>query len=163
MKRVKKKKKICKSSKLLIPIKFSLWNWESSLLVDCRVPLLFRCFAPQNRTEESVLSSGLFCCVQSGLPDDRSPRTKQSAWTFFGSERRPIMGKVSGKTHTKAQLDHWANLHNPNNKAYQADADNRANQMNPNHRAHQRTHNANRRNKAHWMPEWAPDYPEYDD
>lgn len=42
------------------------------------------------------------------------------------------MGKVSGKTHTKAQLDHWANLHNPNNKAYQADADNRANQMNPN-------------------------------
>ena len=41
------------------------------------------------------------------------------------------MGRVSGKTHTKAQLDHWANLHNPNNKAYQADADNRANQMNP--------------------------------
>ena len=36
------------------------------------------------------------------------------------------MGKVSGKTHTQAQLDHWANLHNPNNKAYQADADNRA-------------------------------------
>ena len=106
------------------------------------VPLLFRCFAPQNRTEESVLSSALFCCVQSGLPDDRSPRTKQSAWTFFGSERRPIMGKVSGKTHTKEQLDHWANLHNPNNKAYRADADNRANQMNPNHRTHQRTHNA---------------------
>ena len=52
------------------------------------------------------------------------------------------MGKVSGKTHTKAQLDHWANLHNPNNKAYQADADNRANQMNPNHRSHQRTHKA---------------------
>ena len=101
------------------------------------VPLLFRCFAPQNRTGESVLSSGLFCCVQSGLPDDRSPRTKQSAWAFFGSERRLIMGKVSGKTHTKAQLDHWANLHNPNNKAYQADADNRANQMNPNHRSHQ--------------------------
>lgn len=47
------------------------------------VPLLFRCFAPQNRTGESVLSSGLFCCVQSGLPDDRSPRTKQSAWAFF--------------------------------------------------------------------------------
>lgn len=62
------------------------------------------------------------------------------------------MGKVSGKTHTKAQLDHWANLHNPNNKAYQADADNRANQMNPNHRSHQRIHNANRRNKAYWVP-----------
>ena len=62
------------------------------------------------------------------------------------------MGKVSGKTHTKEQLDHWANLHNPNNKTYRTDADNRANQMNPNHR-----------NKAHWMPLWAPDYPEYDD
>lgn len=73
------------------------------------------------------------------------------------------MGKVSGKTHTKEQLDHWANLHNPNNKAYRADADNRANQMKPNHRSHQRIHNANRRNKAHWMPLWAPDYPEYDD
>ena len=59
------------------------------------------------------------------------------------------MGKVSGKTHTKAQLDHWANLHNPNNKAYRADADNRANQMNPNHRTHQRTHNANRRNRQY--------------
>lgn len=62
------------------------------------------------------------------------------------------MGKVSGKTHTKEQLDHWANLHNPNNKTYRTDADNRANQMNPNHRTHQKTHNANRRNKAHWMP-----------
>ena len=73
------------------------------------------------------------------------------------------MRKVSGKTHTKEQLDHWANLHNPNNKAYRADADNRANQMNQNHRSHQRTQNANRRNKAHWMPLWAPDYPAYDD
>ena len=68
------------------------------------VPLLFRCFAPQNRTGESVLSSGLFCCVQSGLPDDRSPRTKQSAWAFLGSERRLIMGKVSGKG--QIQHDH---------------------------------------------------------
>ena len=73
------------------------------------------------------------------------------------------MGKVSGKKHTKEQLDHWANLHNPNNKAYRADADNRANQKNPNHRSHQKTHNANRRNKAYWVPDWVPDYPEYDD
>lgn len=27
---------------------------------------------------------------------------------------------VSGKTHTKQQLDDYANQHNPNNKAYQA-------------------------------------------
>ena len=34
------------------------------------------------------------------------------------------MGKVSGKMRTKEQLDHWANLHNPNNRVYQANADN---------------------------------------
>lgn len=33
---------------------------------------------------------------------------------------------VSGKTHTKAQLDDYANQHNPNNKAYQADKENRS-------------------------------------
>lgn len=27
---------------------------------------------------------------------------------------------VSGKTYTKAQLDNYANQHNPNNKAYKA-------------------------------------------
>ena len=73
------------------------------------------------------------------------------------------MGKVSGKTHTKEQLDNWANQHNPNNIAYKANADNNANQMNPNRRTHQQAHNANRRNKQSWTPEWAPDYPEYDD
>lgn len=71
--------------------------------------------------------------------------------------------KVSGKTHTKEQLDNWANQHNPNNKAYRANADNHSNQKNPNHRTHQQAHNANRRNKQHWTPEWAPDYPDYDD
>ena len=46
------------------------------------------------------------------------------------------MGKcghgVSGYTHTQAQLDHYANQHNPNNDAYQAELDNHANQCNPN-------------------------------
>ena len=32
---------------------------------------------------------------------------------------------VSGKTHTKEQLDAYANQHNPNNKAYRADEQNR--------------------------------------
>ena len=27
---------------------------------------------------------------------------------------------VSGKTHTQQQLNHYANQHNPNNKAYRA-------------------------------------------
>ena len=46
------------------------------------------------------------------------------------------MGKgghgVSGYTHTQAQLDHYANQHNPNNDAYQAELDNHAKQCNPN-------------------------------
>ena len=55
------------------------------------------------------------------------------------------MGKISGKTHTKEQLDNWANQNNPNNKAY---------------RANQKSH---RRNTPFIWPDWAPDYPEYDD
>lgn len=73
------------------------------------------------------------------------------------------MKKVSGKTHTKAQLDHWANQNNPNNKAYRANLNNRADQSNPNRRSHQAIHNAQRRAKAYAWPEWAPDYPEWDD
>ncbi len=34
---------------------------------------------------------------------------------------------VSGKTHTKQQLDAYANQHNPNNKAYLADQKNQDN------------------------------------
>lgn len=33
---------------------------------------------------------------------------------------------VSRKTHTKAQLDNYANQHNPNNKAYQANLRNQS-------------------------------------
>ena len=73
------------------------------------------------------------------------------------------MKKVSGKTHTKEQLDNWANQNNPNNKAYQANLNNRCNQSNPNRRSHQANHNARRRSKADSWPEWAPDYPEWDD
>lgn len=72
------------------------------------------------------------------------------------------MKKVSGKTHTKEQLDNWANQHNPNNKAYKANADNHANQMNPKHKTHQAIHNARRRSKKYVEPIWIPDYPEYD-
>ena len=71
--------------------------------------------------------------------------------------------KVSGKTHTKEQLDNWANQNNPNNPAYRANRNNRAVQLNPNHKTHQQIHNADRRHKGQLMPAWAPDYPEYDD
>ena len=35
-------------------------------------------------------------------------------------------GGVSSKTHSKQQLDAYADQHNPNNKAYHADQKNRA-------------------------------------
>ena len=73
------------------------------------------------------------------------------------------MGKVSGKTHTKEQLDNWANQNNPNNKAYKSNADNCSRQLNQNRKTHQAIHNSRRRNKAYIWPDWAPDYPEYDD
>ena len=74
-----------------------------------------------------------------------------------------MSNKVSGKTHTKEQLDNWANQHNPNNKAYKDNANNRSNQLNPKHKTHQQSHNAKRRYKTYEIPQWAPDYPEYDD
>ena len=37
-------------------------------------------------------------------------------------------GGVSSKTHTKQQLDHYANQHNPNNKAYIANKTNEVKQ-----------------------------------
>lgn len=66
--------------------------------------------------------------------------------------------KVSGKAHTKAQLDDWANQHNPNNKAYKARIDNTAKQT-----THSQRHNAQRRHRDQIWPDWVPDYPEYDD
>ncbi len=47
---------------------------------------------------------------------------------------------VSGHTHTKAQLDHYANQHNPNNRAYRAEQNNRSNQCNPNNPTHYGKH-----------------------
>lgn len=40
---------------------------------------------------------------------------------------------VSKYTHTRNQLNHYANQHNSNNATYQKNADNHANQRNPNH------------------------------
>ncbi|MDE6659993.1 MAG: hypothetical protein K2K01_07795 [Eubacterium sp.] len=37
---------------------------------------------------------------------------------------------VSGKTHTRQQLNDYANQHNPNNKAYKANQNNRQVQKN---------------------------------
>lgn len=48
-------------------------------------------------------------------------------------------GGVSGNTHTKEQLDHFANQNNPNNQTHQSNWDNHANQLNPNNDRHQET------------------------
>ncbi|MBO4540037.1 MAG: hypothetical protein J5781_07135 [Clostridia bacterium] len=44
---------------------------------------------------------------------------------------------VSSYTHTKQQLDNYANQHNPNNAAYKANKDNHSNQCNPNNKNYQ--------------------------
>lgn len=46
------------------------------------------------------------------------------------------MSKVSGKTHSQSQINHFANQNNPNNQAYKANANNHSNQMNPNNSAY---------------------------
>ena len=43
----------------------------------------------------------------------------------------------SGNTHSQEQLDHYANLNNPNNSAYQSDLDNHSDQLNPNNDKYQ--------------------------
>lgn len=40
--------------------------------------------------------------------------------------------KVSSKTHTKQQLNNYANQNNPNNKAYKANVDNHNKQVSTN-------------------------------
>lgn len=40
--------------------------------------------------------------------------------------------KVSSKTHTKQQLDNYANQNNPNSKAYKANVDNHNKQVSTN-------------------------------
>ncbi len=49
--------------------------------------------------------------------------------------------KVSSKTHTKHQLDHYANQHNSNNAAYWANINNHANQLNPNNSNYSKKNN----------------------
>lgn len=45
------------------------------------------------------------------------------------------MGKVSGNTHTNAQMNHHANQSNPNNGVHKSAMNNHSNQCNPNHTA----------------------------
>ena len=44
---------------------------------------------------------------------------------------------VSSHTHTQQQINNYANQHNPNNSAHQANNNNHANQLNPNNSNYQ--------------------------
>lgn len=140
-------RQMSKTSRLSIPFKFSLRNWKSSCVLTVVVPLLFRCFTPQNRAEIGFSYVGLVLSRVKQLSGWLRSTHKTKCVDLLGSERRKNMGKVSGKTHTKEQLDNWANQNNPNNKAYKANNNNHSNQLNPNHKTHQATHNADRRNR----------------
>ena len=46
-------------------------------------------------------------------------------------------GGVSSYTHTRQQMNNYANQHNPNNSAYRANHNNHSNQLNPNNLRYQ--------------------------
>ncbi len=43
---------------------------------------------------------------------------------------------VSGNTHSRSQLNNYANQHNTNNSAHRANNNNHSNQLNPNNNAY---------------------------
>ena len=60
-----------------------------------------------------------------------------------------IMSKgkgVSGNTHSRSQINNYANQNNPNNSANRANNNNRSNQMNPNNNAYHQSRNGNGKN-----------------
>ena len=78
-------------------------------------------------------------CVKCLISNLLIPVHHQSVWGFYFTVRKGVKqmakkGGVSGKTHTRKQLNDYANQHNPNNPAYRARLNNHANQCNPNNR-----------------------------
>ena len=54
---------------------------------------------------------------------------------------------VSGNTHSRGQLNNYANQMNPNNSANRANSNNHANQMNPNNSAYHSSRGGNKSGK----------------
>lgn len=54
---------------------------------------------------------------------------------------------VSGNTHSRDQLNNYANQMNPNNSANRANSNNHANQMNPNNSAYHSSRGGNKSGK----------------
>ena len=99
---------------------------------------------------------------QLGESDCNHAQARVRGFIWLRKEEKMSTKRVSSKTHTQAQLDDWANQHNPNNKAYKARIDNYAKQL-KSKKTHSQIHDAQRRHKAQIWPDWAPDYPDYDD
>ena len=136
---------------------------RKQLCVDCCCPPVVSLFYTTKSSRKRQFFDRLcFGVCKTRIPNYRC-RAQSKVRGLFRFRKERIMGKVSGKTHTKAQLDNWANQNNPNNKACRANVDNHANQRNPKHKSYQAIHNANRRQKAYLVPDWAPDYPDWDD
>ena len=73
-----------------------------------------------------------------------------------------IKGKgVSGNTHSRSQLNNYANQNNPNNSANRANNNNRSNQMNPNNSAYQQSRGGNSK-KGNQAPDPEPSSAELD-
>ena len=82
-------------------------------------------------------------CVKCLISSLLIPVHHQSVWGFYFTVRKEVKqmakkGGVSGKTHTRKQLNDYANQHNPNNPAYRARLNNHANQCNPNNRRYRK-------------------------
>ena len=82
-------------------------------------------------------------CVKCLISNLLIPVHHQGVWGFYFTVRKEVKqmakkGGVSGKTHTRKQLNDYANQHNPNNPAYRARLNNHANQCNPNNRRYRK-------------------------
>ena len=70
--------------------------------------------------------------------------------TTIGIKEEMNMAKghgVSGNTHSRGQLNNYANQMNPNNSANRANGNNHANQMNPNNSAYHSSRGGNKSGK----------------
>lgn len=74
------------------------------------------------------------------VSDSNDSHTLTPVWEFFDMSRKGgetmKKKKISGYTHTKAQLDDYARQMNPLHREYQLRMNNRSNQLNPNNSAY---------------------------
>ena len=78
---------------------------RKQLRVDCCCPPVVSLFYTTKSNRKRVFFSRFcFDACKANFLDSRGPRTKQSAWTFFGSERRLKWAKYREKHTPKSSL-----------------------------------------------------------